>query len=93
LNPAAYRAPAPGQWGNAGRNSIIGPAQFGLDASLGRTFRLGDRWNADFRLDATNVLNHVSFPSWNTIVTNTQFGSPDRANAMRRVQANFRLRF
>ena len=28
LNPAAYAPPVPGQWGNAGRDSIIGPAQF-----------------------------------------------------------------
>ena len=25
LNPAAYAPPLPGQWGNAGRNSITGP--------------------------------------------------------------------
>src|SRR5262249_35818969 len=37
LNPAAYRAPAPGTWGNAGRNSITGPSQFSLNASVGRT--------------------------------------------------------
>ena len=29
----------PGQWGNAGRNSITGPSQFIMNASLGRTFR------------------------------------------------------
>ena len=34
LNPAAYTAPAAGQWGNAGRNSITGPAQFTLNASM-----------------------------------------------------------
>jgi hypothetical protein len=28
LNPEAYRAPASGNWGNAGRNSITGPSQF-----------------------------------------------------------------
>ena len=28
LNPAAFTAPAPGQWGNAARSSITGPAQF-----------------------------------------------------------------
>src|SRR4051812_10755124 len=53
LNPAAVAAPAPGEWGNAGRNSITGPAQFSLDGSLGRTFRLGDRLNADFRIDSS----------------------------------------
>ena len=34
LNPAAYSAPLPGQWGTAGRNSITGPDQFSLDSSV-----------------------------------------------------------
>jgi hypothetical protein len=37
VNPAAYTAPATGQWGAAGRNSILGPRQFSLDAGIGRT--------------------------------------------------------
>ncbi|HEY3938870.1 MAG TPA: carboxypeptidase regulatory-like domain-containing protein [Bryobacteraceae bacterium] len=93
LNPAAYTAPAPGQWGNAGRNSITGPAQFSLNASLGRTFRLNDRFNLDLRVDATNAFNHVTFTSWNTTVTSAQFGLPTAANAMRSVQTTLRVRF
>ena len=30
----------------------------------------------DFRIDATNALNHVTYPSWNTIVNSAQFGLP-----------------
>ena len=93
LNPAAVAPPQPGQWGNAGRNSITGPSQFGLSASLSRSFRLGDRWNADLRIDALNALNHVTYPSWVTAITSAQFGLPVAANAMRRVQTTFRLRF
>ncbi len=93
LNPAAYTAPLPGQWGNAGRNSIIGPAQFALNISMGRTFRLSDRLNLDLRVDSTNALNHVTFTSWNTIVNNAQFGLPVAANAMRSMQTTLRLRF
>jgi carboxypeptidase family protein len=93
LNPAAYRPPASGQWGNARRNSITGPSQFSLNASLGRTFRWGDRFNIDLRTEATNVLNHVTFPTWNTIIGNAQFGLPTRANAMRSLQTTLRLRF
>lgn len=88
LNPAAYAAPLPGQWGDAGRNSITGPAQFALNASMSRSFD-----NIDFRIDATNALNHVTFPSWNTIVTGAQFGLPNMANAMRSLQATLRWRF
>jgi len=93
LNPAAYTPPAPGQWGNAGRNSIIGPTQFALNASLGRTFRLHGRLNLDFRIDSTNFLNHVTFTSWDTAITSAQFGLPAAADAMRSMQATMRLRF
>jgi hypothetical protein len=93
LNPEAFTAPASGQWGNAGRNSIIGPAQFGVNTSMARTFRLGDRFNADLQINATNALNHVTFPSWNTTVGSNTFGLPASANAMRSVQTALRVRF
>jgi hypothetical protein len=92
LNPAAYTPPPAGQWGNAGRDSVTGPAQFSLNASLGRTFRL-DRWNLDLRVDSTNFLNHVTFTSWDTTINSTQFGLPTAANATRSLQATMRLRF
>lgn len=93
LNPAAFAAPYPGEWGNAGRNSITGPAQFTLDASLGRTFRLRDRLNLDLRFDSTNALNHVNFTAWNTTINSPQFGLPQAANGMRSLQTTVRLRF
>ena len=93
LNPAAYIAPPSGQWGNAGRDSITGPAQFSLNASLGRVFRVSDRFNLDLRIDSTNALNHVTYTAWNTIVNSTQFGLPAASNAMRSLQTTLRLRF
>lgn len=93
LNPAAVAAPAPGRWGNAGRNSINGPAQFALSASMGRTFRATDRFSLDFRVDASNALNSVRFPRWNTTVGNAQFGLPSMASPMRTLQATIRTRF
>ncbi len=93
LNPAAYAPPPAGEWGNAGRNSITGPNQSSLDVSLGRTFRLRDLFIVDVRLDGSNILNHVTFPSWNTTINSSQFGLPDRSNPMRRVRANLRVSF
>lgn len=93
LNPAAYAAPALGQWGNAARNSIIGPAQFGLNASFGRTFRVHDRIALDLRVDSANAINRVNFTSWNTMVTSAQFGQPTVPNPMRTVQTTLRARF
>lgn len=93
LNPAAWSIPQSGQWGNAGRNTITGPAQFSMGASLARTFRSSERISYDFRLEAANVLNTVTYPSWNTVIGNAQFGLPNSANPMRSVQAIFRARF
>lgn len=93
LNPAGYTAPAPGQWGNAGRDSITGPLQFALNASLGRTFRLNNRLNADWRIDATNALNVVTYTAWDATVNSPLFGLPTQANPMRKLQTTFRVRF
>jgi hypothetical protein len=93
VNPAAFTAPASGQWGTAGRNSIRGPAPFSLNAGVGRSFLLGERITADWRLDASNVLNLVTYTGVNAIVGSPQFGLPDRANTMRKIQTSVRVRF
>ena len=93
LNPNAYAAPAAGQWGSAGRNSITGPDQFSLDTSVARTFRMGGRYSLDARVSAANLLNHVVFTGWDTTVNSTQYGVPLAANAMRSLETTIRLRF
>ena len=49
--------------------------------------------NLDWRIDATNVLNHVTFAGVNTIMDSPQFGLPNRTNDMRKLQMTMRLRF
>jgi len=93
LNPAAYAVPPSSRWGNAGRNTITGPQQFSLNASMARTFRLTDRYSADLRIEATNALNHPTFPSWGTVISSAQFGLQNPANPMRSVQTTVRVRF
>ena len=93
LNPAAYTTPAPGEWGDSGRNSARGAPQFGVNAGITRTFPWGSRLNMDFRIDATNVLNSVTYSSVNALVGSPQFGLPSQANQMRRVQTSLRMRF
>ena len=93
LNSAAFAAPAAGQWGTAGRNSITGPNTFSLDGSMQRTFRPNKHFYLDARIDATNVLNHAVFSSWNATIENAQFGLPQSVNPMRSLQATMRVRF
>ena len=92
-NPLAFTVPASGEWGNAARNSITGPAQFSMNGSVTRTFRVGERMNLDWRLDATNMLNRVTFAGVYTQINSPQFGLPNRTNDMRRLRTSFRLRF
>jgi hypothetical protein len=92
-NPAAFVTPPPGVWGNAGRNSLRGPAQFTLDMSVSRVFRFGNRLNAEWRVAATNVLNRVTFTTVDDIVGSPQFGLPTFANPMRALQMTMRVRF
>jgi trimeric autotransporter adhesin len=92
-NPAAFTTPSPDSWGNAGRNSIRGPSQSALDASVSRVFRLRGRLRLEWRVAATNALNRVTFAAINTSITSSQFGRPTIANPMRRVQMTARLRF
>jgi hypothetical protein len=94
LNSAAYSQPK-GTWGNAGRNSIEGPNLFSMDASMNRTFRLPHRTTLDAQLNASNVLNHVSYSGYNTtfIPGSTSFGAPLGARGMRSMSLQFRVRF
>jgi trimeric autotransporter adhesin len=92
-NDAAYAPPAPGTWGDAGRNSIRGPSQFSLDLSASRLFQLPRRLRVEWRLDGRNVLNRVTFSSIDTTVGSPQFGRPTRANAMRRLVTSLQFRF
>ena len=93
LNPAAYAVPAPGQWGNAGRNSMEGPGQFNLGAAVARTFQWTERLSLDWRIDATNVFNRETYTDVNTIIGGPQFGLPNLANTPRKIQSTLRLRF
>ena len=92
LNPLAYTAPS-GTWGNAGRDSITGPAQFSMNASFARTFRLRDRYSLDLQIASVNPINHVTFANYNTTINNPQYGTAASPNAMRSLQTTLRLRF
>jgi len=93
FNYAAFALPAKGEWGTAGRNTITGPMQFGLSASLGRVFRIGERKNIDLRFDAQNALNHVTFRSFNTTIGSNNVGLLSGPSNMRSMNATLRFRF
>jgi hypothetical protein len=61
--------------------------------SLARAFAWGDRRTVEWRLDATNVLNRVTFADLHGTVGSPLFGLPSVANPMRRILTSIRVRF
>ena len=94
FNLAAFVLPPSGRFGNAGRNTITGPALFAVNGSIGRGFRMGEaRRRLEFRLEANNLTNRVSITSLGTVVNASNYGLAQGASAMRTVQAIVRFRF
>jgi hypothetical protein len=61
-NPAAFSDPGPGQFGNAGRNSLVGPGFWTSNISALKAFDLPwERMRFSVRVDASNAFNHPTF--------------------------------
>jgi len=58
--------------GTLGRNAIAGPGVHTWDTGMMKDFRLGERFKAEFRVDAFNLLNHPQFQngSYQTNISN-----------------------
>jgi hypothetical protein len=93
FNFAAFAIPAPGRYGNAGRNTIPGPARISLNAAFGCSFQVGERARLEIRAESQNVTNHVSFTGLATVVNASNYGLATAAQGMRTVSFTTRLRF
>ncbi len=93
FNTAAFAIPPLTQFGNAGRDTIPGPALVTQNLTFGRTFRLGERLRLRVRLDATNLTNRVSYVGLGTVVNAPDYGLTLAAAPMRTLSLATRLRF
>jgi hypothetical protein len=62
LNAASFKAAAPGTFGNAGRDSLVGPGSINWDMALSREFRFTEAKRLEVRADFFNIMNHAN---WN----------------------------
>jgi hypothetical protein len=60
-DPCAFSTPAPGTYGNVGRNTITGPGLQDVDASLEKVFKPTERINVQARAEVFNLLDHANF--------------------------------
>jgi len=93
FNTAAFTQPAPGQFGNVGRNTIRGPAQITANLSVNKTFPFENGRSLNVRAQASNWLNMAQFRGIDTTVNSPSFGRVTSAAAMRRIQIVARFNF
>jgi hypothetical protein len=65
---SAFSRPERGTFGDMERGSLIGPGMWNVDASLFKRFQLGGVRNLEFRIEATNVFNHVTWGDPDTTI-------------------------
>jgi hypothetical protein len=68
FNPNAFAVPAPGQFGNAGRNILRGPRFAQFDVALQKAFQFREGTRIVFGAEAYNLLNHPNL----AVPSNTQ---------------------
>jgi len=74
FNTAAFTQNAPGTFGNTGKNILTGPAVNTADLGLIKNWRVRERYQAQFRWEMFNALNHPSFGTPSNDPTSANFG-------------------
>lgn len=90
---SAFGEPAPNTFGNAGRNTLIGPGTFNIDFSAHKVFSLGERLKLQFRAEFFNFLNHAQFNNPDTTWSDSTFGQITSARDPRIIQGALKLTF
>jgi hypothetical protein len=93
FNPGAFVAPPLGSFGDAGRNTVIGPDTFVVNMGLIRNVDLGRPRTLSIRVQATNVFNTPPLLAIDTVVNSPTYGRVVQAGSMRSVQLQARFRF
>ncbi len=90
-----YTAPAAGEFGNTGRNSVRSPSFINFDASFAKKVAITERFNLELRADVSNLTNTPSFNIPTTTLTSTLFGriGADVTSAARQIMLGTKINF
>ena len=91
---STFTTPGLDQIGTLGRNSLYGPHFFNMDLSVMKTFPIREIASMQFRMDAYNVFNYISWgsPSGTDGTISNGPGKDGTANP-RQLQLSFRVQF
>jgi hypothetical protein len=74
ITASAYANNTTGTFGNAGRDSLVGPRYFDVDAALTRSFRIREHQQLSLRFEFFNLFNNVNFSNPDNSVKDSTFG-------------------
>jgi Carboxypeptidase regulatory-like domain/TonB-dependent Receptor Plug Domain len=74
FDTSAFAPVTTARFGTSSFDPLRGPGYGNLDFGLFRTFGIGERLNAQFRMEALNVTNHPNFSNPDTGVSDPDFG-------------------
>jgi carboxypeptidase family protein len=93
FNTSAFAFPAPGSFGNAGRNILDGPGFQNVNVSLVKNTSFSERMNLQFRAEAFNLFNHPNFNLPDNFLGSPTFGRITSARDPRHIQFGLKLLF
>lgn len=93
FNTAAFTLPTTGQFGNSGRNIIIGPTTYVFNMSMSKNFQLKDNMGFELRADVNNIFNTPLFTSIDTTVNSPTYGQVIGVGSQRKMTLSARYRF
>lgn len=93
FNTAAFSPAATGAYGTASQGSIEGPGIVQANASLSRTFAMGETRSLEARVTANNVFNTVQYNGVSVDRSSFNFGQITSAATMRTLLVQARYRF
>jgi hypothetical protein len=85
--------PNPGQLGNLGKGTIIGPSSFQFDVDLIKRVKISERKEFEIRLDAINILNHSIWANPTLDINSANFGRISNKTGNRTFTINTRINF
>ena len=74
LNPAAFAMPAPGTFGNLGRDTLRGPGFASVDFSVFKNTPITERLSSQLRIEMFNIFNRTNLPVPNSTFSSGSFG-------------------
>jgi hypothetical protein len=94
FDTAAFTTPT-SCFGDAPRNSVIGPGAFTINAALAKTIPFGRDGlrRLEFTWNTTNLLNHPNFGGPSTVLGSRTFGQITSVGLMRAMQFTTRFNF